>query len=319
MKKRGKSGHTKRNIALAALLAVLCVGAAELSFCRWFEPELYARIVAPVRYAAAIAADTGRAGLDAAGRFFQGVGKGISGFAAWTGEQATALWADLTAPKTAPDPPPSASPEPPTASDEPAFSAVLPTPVPVTELLEADGKQILTGGSVDVTYFYQKDDRWADLPYGTDTIGPYGCGPTVMAIAVASLTDTDTDPAAMAAWAAEHGYWASGAGSYLSIVLGTARGFGLMAEPLDSREANGVLDALAQGKMLIALMGPGRFTGVGHFILLRGVTLSGNVLIADPNSPENSLVSWDPQIILEELSPIQSDGSPLWVLWPPDR
>ena len=314
MKKGGKNKHTKRNIALLALLAVLCVGVTELMFCRWFEPELYERIVSPARYAAAVAADAGRAGVRAVGGFFQSVGKGIADFAAWTGEQASAFWEELTAPKAALGP--SVPLELPT--DEPVFSAALPTPVPVTELLEVDGKQILTGGSVDVTYFCQKDDQWADQPFGTDNIGIYGCGPTVMAIAVASLTDTDTDPAIMAAWAAEHGYWARKAGSYISIVPGTAKSFGIKTESFTSREAGDLLDALSQGKMLIALMGPGQFTTVGHFILLRGVTMGGQVLIADPNSPENSLTAWDPQVILDELSSARSSGAPLWALWTSD-
>ena len=299
MKKGGKSRHMKRTIVLLTLLAVLCVGAAELTFCRWFEPELYERIVAPARCAATVVADAGRAGLNAAGRFFQGVGSAVSDFAVRTGEQAATAWANLTAPKTLPEPA-EVSDGPPEVSDEPAASAapaVPPTPAPVTELLEVDGRQILTGGCVDVTYFCQSSDAWKDLPYGTDTIGPYGCGPTAMAIAVASLTDTDTDPAAMAAWAVEHGYWARRSGSYHSIVLGTARSFGLLAEPFASRDANDVLDALYQGKMLVALMGAGHFTKGGHFILLRGLTMNGEVLVADPNSPENSLTPWDPQII----------------------
>lgn len=325
MNKSSRSRHTKRNIVLAALLAVLCIGAAELAACRHFEPELYERIVAPARYAATVVVDTGRAGLNAAGhflqsvgsaagRFFQSAGKAAADFAVRTGEQAAALWEDLTAPKT--------PPAPPDASDAPspdAAPSVPATPAPVTELVKVAGKQILTGGSVDVTYFCQSSDEWKDLPYGSDTIGPYGCGPTVMAIAVASLTDTDTDPAAMAAWAVEHGYWARRTGSYHSIVLGTARSFGLIAEPFTSREADSVLDALSQGKMLIALMGPGHFTTGGHFILLRGVTPDGEVLIADPNSPENSVALWDPQLILDELSSSRDHGAPLWSLWTSGR
>lgn len=327
VKKDGRSKHTKRNIVLAALLAVLCIGAAELAACRHFEPELYERIVAPARYTAAAAADTGRAGLNAAGRFiqaaghaagqfFQSAGKAISDLAVWTGEQAAAFWEDLTTPKTPPEPPADSD-----SSDSPVPSAAPPvpaTPAPVTELLEVAGKQILTGGSVDVTYFCQSSDEWKDLPYGTDTIGPYGCGPTVMAIAVASLTDTDTDPAVMAAWAVEHGYWARRTGSYHSIVLGTARSFGLVAEPFTSRDADDVLDALSQGKMLVALMGPGHFTSGGHFILLRGITPDGEVLVADPNSPENSLTPWDSQLILDELSSSRDHGAPLWALWASD-
>ena len=320
MKKGGRSNHLKRNIALAALLAVLCVGAAELAACRYFEPELYERIVSPVRYAAVVVADAGRAGLNAAGRFFQSVGSAIADFTVWTGEQAialgeqaVALWEDLTAPKPTPEPPEDTEP---VATAAPILP---PTPAPVTELLEVGGRQILTGGVVDVTYFCQSSDEWKDLPYGTDTIGPYGCGPTAMAIAVASLTDTDTDPAIMAAWAVKHGYWARRSGSYHSIVLGTARSFGLLAEPFTSREPGDILDSLFQGKMLVALVGPGHFTSGGHFILLRGVTQDGQVLVADPNSLENSLTLWDPQIILDELSSSRAHGGPLWAIWTSNR
>ena len=310
MKKNGRSSHIKRNIVLAVLLAVLCIGAAELTACRYFEPELYERIVAPVRYAANTAVETGRAGLNAVGSFLHSAGSAAADFAVRTGKQAAALWEELTAPKMPPVLP---------AASEPVSTAapVPATPAPVTELQEGDGRRILTGGSVDVTYFCQSDDEWKDQPYGTDTLGPYGCGPTVMAIAVASLTDTVTDPAAMAAWAVEQGYWARGAGSYRSIVLGTARSFGLVAEPFTYWEANSVLDALSQGKMLVALMGPGHFTSIGHFILLRGITSDGDVLIADPNSLENSLIPWDPQLILDELSPSRDHGAPLWSLWVP--
>lgn len=98
--------HTKRNIVLAALLALLCIGAAELAACRYFEPELYEAIVSPVRYAAGVAVDTGRAGLnaaaqfcrdtaDAAGQLLQDAADGLSRFAEETAER----WAELTAPK----------------------------------------------------------------------------------------------------------------------------------------------------------------------------------------------------------------------------
>ena len=323
MKKSAKPNHIKRNIALAILLALLCIGAAELIACRYFEPEIYERIVAPARYAAAVVVDTGRAGVNAAGRFCQNTwnavgrlcrdaGDAVSQFIAQTGEQAAAFWEELTAPEELP----AESDDPDIAdSAEPTATATDP---PVTEMLRIGGKQILTGGTVDVTYFCQSSDEWKDQPYGTDTIGPYGCGPTVMAIAVASLTGTDTNPAKMAAWAVEHGYWAKKSGSHYSIIQGTAKDFGILAESFTSREADDMLSALRQGKMLVALVGPGHFTNVGHFILLRGATPDGYVLVADPNSPERSLMLWDPQLILDELSSTQVHGAPLWVLWTSD-
>lgn len=41
---------------------------------------------------------------------------------------------------------------------------------------------------------------------------------------------------------------------------------------------------LSSGHIFVALMGSGHFTSSGHFILLRGVTLDGKILVADPNS-----------------------------------
>ena len=73
-----------------------------------------------------------------------------------------------------------------------------------------------------------------------------------------------------------------------------------------------IINTLLQGDMMVALMGPGHFTQSGHFIILRGATLSGEILVADPNSRENSLASWDPQLLLDEIS--ASDGRGLW-LW----
>ena len=312
MKKNNGSRHLGRHIALAALLALLCIGGVELAACRHFAPATYDRIVAPARYVASVMVDTGRAALNAAGEFCLGVGRFCQSVGAGIAEQAgraADAWAEFTAPKEivqAPDRKPLASEEP-----QPSPPATAP---PITEVLEVDGRQILTGGLLDTVYFCQSDEVWAEQLYGTDPIGPYGCGPTVMAMAVATMTDTDTDPAVMAAWAATHGYWARRSGSYDSIVMGTARSFGLEAESLTQRTVEEMLRALWDGKLLVAHVGPGHFTQGGHFILIRGVTLGGDVLVADPNSLERSLQLWDPQIILDELSSARSSGAPLWAL-----
>lgn len=317
MNRNKRSNHLGRNIVLAALLAVLCIGGVELAACRHFAPETYDRIMAPARYAAAVVVDAGKAALDAAGRFCQATASKAAELADQVTRQAAAVadwlgetWDELTPRHEASFPPGTRvqlEPAPPSPATDPPF----------TELLEEGGKQILTGSLVDMVYFCQADEQWADQPYGTDPIGPYGCGPTAMAMAVASMTDTETDPAVMAAWAAENGYWARRSGSYHSIVRGTARAFGLEAESFTSRNTEDLLNALSNGGVLVALMGPGHFTTGGHFILLRGSTLTGEVLVADPNSLERSLQTWDPQIILDELSSARDNGAPLWLLTTP--
>ncbi len=320
--KTGRPKHTKRNIVLVLLLAVLCIGAAELAACRYFAPDVYERITAPVRHAAVVTVDACRTGLNAAGAFCRDVGEEmvqlarrageeIASFAHQTAQRAVQFWEELTTPKLIQleydEPPESSPPE----GLGPA------TPPPLTELREENGRQILTGGYVDIVYFYQAGEEWASQPYGSDTIGPYGCGPTVMAMVVASLTDTDTDPAAMAAWAVQNGHWARRSGSYDSIVMDAAQAFGLEAESFPSRDPADLRAALREGKLLVAHIGPGHFTVGGHFILIHGTTLAGDVLVADPNSPERSLMTWDPQIILDELSSARSHGAPLWVVSKP--
>lgn len=305
MKKEAQPRHTGRKIVLLVLLALLCIGTTELIACRHFAPEIYRKITAPVRYAAAAVSGAFGRALDDAGQLCRDTAEQTSRL--W--DQAVLFWEELTTPKGPED----GEPDSQYAGEPTITENLLINPV-ATELLEEDGRQLLTGGLVDVVYFCQTDEAWASLPYGSDTIGPYGCGPTAMAMAVATLTDEDTDPAAMAAWAVNHGYWASRSGSYHSIVPGTAKGFGLEVESFTARTPDELLTALYTGKIMVALMGPGHFTQGGHFILIRGATLSGRVLVADPNSLERSLATWDPQLILDELAVRASSGGPLWAI-----
>ena len=88
----------------------------------------------------------------------------------------------------------------------------------------------------------------------------------------------------------------------------------LRQEPINQlREyQTNLVQQLASGHLFVALMTRGHFTERGHFIILRGVTLEGRVLVADPNSRERSLAAWEPQLILDELSSSRSSGAPLW-------
>lgn len=107
-------------------------------------------------------------------------------------------------------------------------------------------------------------------------------------------------------------------GSYLSIVPGAAEDFGLTCTSLPPEEADADLISqhLLGGSLIVALMGPGHFTNGGHFIVLRGVTLDGSVLVGDSASRERSLTTWDAELLLEELSASRSSGGPLWIVSP---
>lgn len=277
--------RSKRSFGwLIALLALVCVLGAELAVCRVAEPALYARLTAPVRAAAHTVLDTARAALDQAAEAFRAFSHRLREAAA-SNQQAT---------------------EPALPTDQPAEDPR------VTAFVRQGDREVLTGGTVPLVYFNQGEDPWKDSPYGPDPIGGYGCGPTAMAMVVSTLTDRAADPARMANWAAGEGYCAPGSGSYHSLVQGAAEAYGLSLLPRQDWQGDQLLQALSTGCLFVALMGPGHFTNSGHFIVLRGVTMDGRVLVADPNSRQRSLVAWDPQLLVDELSASTDSGGPLW-------
>ena len=175
------------------------------------------------------------------------------------------------------------------------------------------GNVRLSDGSTEVVYFSQLDERYTNEPYGTDPIGTHGCGPTSMAIVVSSLTDEIIDPAGMARWAYENGYWCKNSGSYHSLIPGAAQHWGLAVSGCSVSEPQRILDALAEGKLVVALMTKGHFANCGHFIVLRGVK-DGQILVADPASYERSSQLWDFSIILDEASRRAGAGGPFWII-----
>ncbi|MBO3280535.1 C39 family peptidase [Intestinimonas butyriciproducens] len=173
---------------------------------------------------------------------------------------------------------------------------------------------VFTDGETQVVYYNQLDERWKNLPYGTDDIGGYACGPTSMSIVVSSLTSETIDPPHMAQWAYENGYWASKSGSYHTLIPGAASSWGLACEGCSPSEPQRIVDALADGKLVVALMTKGHFTKSGHFIVLRGVTSEGEILVADPASYQRSNQTWDLSIILNEASRSSAAGGPFWII-----
>ena len=304
-------------IVVFFLLAVVCIGTAELAVCSVKEPEIYQQIMAPVYTAVRVAAETGR-------QVWQKTTRTVE--QAWTtAEQTAAQVAQRVALMlNPPEPEPEPEPEPvepedgQRLSDESELDPIPDTAQRLTCLVERDGAEYLTGGNWEIVYYNQTEDPWKDQPYGTDHIGGYGCGPTTMAMAVSSMTQERMDPAQMAKLCVEQRHWASRHGSYLTIVEKIAATYGLQCESVDVSTVDVQLltQRLAGGEMAVALMGKGHFTQRGHFILLRGVTLDGKILVADPASRERTLVTWEPELILEELSPSRHNGAPLWLLRP---
>jgi len=171
-----------------------------------------------------------------------------------------------------------------------------------------------TDGQTTVVYYNQLDERFANEPYGTDHIGGYGCGPTAMAMVVSSLKSDTVDPIQMARWSYENGGWCSKSGSYHAFIPNAAEAWGLPVEGCTTSEPQRIVDALADGKLVVAIMSKGHFTSSGHFIVLRGVTSDGKILVADPASYSRSEKQWDLSIILNEASKYAAAGGPFWII-----
>ena len=102
---------------------------------------------------------------------------------------------------------------------------------------------------------------------------------------------------------------------YHSLIPGAAEGFGLQWESISTDDPQAVVDALASGKLIVALMSKGHFTSSGHFMVLRGVTSEGKILVADPASKKRSEQEWDISIILDEARKGAAAGGPLWAIY----
>ncbi len=176
-----------------------------------------------------------------------------------------------------------------------------------------EGVMLGSSGETQVVYYNQLDTRWANQMYGkSSTIGAAGCGPTALAIAVSTLTGIIVDPPAVCDWSVKNGHRCEGNGSYHSLIPEGAKHYGLKVEKLGRSSAGELEKHLSNGKLIIAIMDPGHFTATGHFIVLRGITAAGKVLVADPASYRRSEQEWDMSIILNEARGDASAGGPFW-------
>ena len=148
--------------------------------------------------------------------------------------------------------------------------------------------------------YYQTDKRWAALPYAvkgeTATIGGSGCGPTAMAMVLATWADPKVTPQTECAWALKNGFKALKHGTFYAYFSPAAARYGLICTQLNSVSIFGnsgselhaqVLAAVKKGDLVIACMGPGNWTSGGHFVLLWDVDTEQD--IAYVNDPASTL------------------------------
>ena len=153
--------------------------------------------------------------------------------------------------------------------------------------------------------YLQTDPRWGSLDYSAKgektTIRASGCGPTAMAMVLATWADPAVTPATECAWALAHGFKAPHQGTYYGYFEEAGRRYGLKTYRLNysnlygnDRSAYHALakDALDRGDLVIACMGKGTWTSSGHYVLVWKI--DGNVIyINDPASTKPHRVRGD--------------------------
>ena len=134
--------------------------------------------------------------------------------------------------------------------------------------------------------------------YGT-TIASAGCGPTSMAMVLTYLLGETHDPVEIANWSLERGYHIKDNGTAWSFFPACAKAYGVECTQLSVTREN-IINYLKAGKTIIMNVGPGHFTSGGHYIVLRGLTEDGKVIVADPASEKRSSQVWDIDVFLKE-------------------
>lgn len=146
------------------------------------------------------------------------------------------------------------------------------------------GYEAFTG---EVVYYNQREEPWGSASYGNGwlgTIAANGCGPTSMAMVLSSMLGQTVTPIEMANFATQNGHVMPGdGGSYWSLFPGAATSYGIKCTQSYSRSE--IIDALSNGALVILSQNNALgnyWTYGGHFIVLTGITDSGNITVADP-------------------------------------
>ncbi|ASA22790.1 C39 family peptidase [Paenibacillus donghaensis] len=137
----------------------------------------------------------------------------------------------------------------------------------------------------EIVYYSQKNPKWKNTMYSsrgdtTQTIGASACGPTSAAMVISTLTNNVLLPTMAAKYAIENGFRTSNEGTSWGFFSSIAEKHGLTCSQTSG--LNEVKTALSKGKLVIASMKKGHFTGGGHYILLVGIN-GAWIDVYDPN------------------------------------
>lgn len=163
------------------------------------------------------------------------------------------------------------------------------------------GDLIFAENGMEIPLYYQYQSPWGRIAFGGGNIASSGCSITSLGMVYTYLLDRTVTPAELASWAGNK-YYVAPAGQSWSIFPDSAKAYGIKCRNL-GKDSQAVANALSSGAPVISSMAPGTFTRAGHFIVLRGITENGKILVNDPNDNSNKNFvnkSFDMSLILRE-------------------
>lgn len=152
--------------------------------------------------------------------------------------------------------------------------------------------------SSSFVYYSQNDARWKSELYGPNsegvTIGDAGCGPTSLAMIIATLVNSSVSPVDVAAAGYENGSLLIGEGTVHAPLLEGAlkKGWTFNQTPLTGSSIDEVMLFMQQsgGYVYMGGKGPAPFTEGGHIVVIRSVDIAaGTITIADPYRGEEDV------------------------------
>ena len=162
-------------------------------------------------------------------------------------------------------------------------------------------RKLIESSGLQIAPVYQYDYKEAVCTIGGEdkSVASSGCGATCMSMVIDYLTGNERQsPQLLFERAYANGdYYGDGLSHEAIDRLGIAYDVeGIWI----GRDEDKLREALAAGYPVIAHMGSGTFTRSGHYILLRGLTDDGRVVVNDPNSEKRSYQAYDLSLIIRE-------------------
>ena len=167
--------------------------------------------------------------------------------------------------------------------------------------VDPDYRPSMSGSVMKIPAIYQFDYKKVVCTIGGQgkSASTSGCGATSMCMVIHYLTgNTTPTPYTLFKWAYDNGHY-NGNGLDHEAVSAIGRLGGVTGKWI-GKNGSKIVEALKSGHPVIAHMGPGIFTKHGHYIVLKGVTDDGKILVNDPNSKSRTGKAYPLSTILSQ-------------------